>query len=276
MLAAAKPLEGQTLLLLRAEGQEAELLAALRQLGANVLHIPMLEIQPPASFDALDAALLRLNGYQWLLFTSANGVSRFALRAAALGIAVDARALGDTRVCAIGPATRAEAEAHGIPVHLMPDEHVAEGLVASFAGADLRGKRILLPRAAAGRDVAPEALRAQGAIVDVVEAYRTGMPQNAEARVQALVASGQQVDWVLFSSGSTVKNFLAAGGRPLLSHAKALSIGPATTEVLRRHGLEPALECEHHSGEGFVKALTSAGAAPKSHASMEDSAGATQ
>ncbi|MCW5962852.1 MAG: uroporphyrinogen-III synthase [Bryobacterales bacterium] len=276
MPSAAKPLGEQTLLLLRAVGQEAELMAALRQLGASVLHIPVLEIQPPASYDALDAALHRLNGYQWLLFTSPNGVSRFSMRAAELGIVINAGALGQIQVCAIGPATRAEAEAHGIHVHLLPEEHVAEGLVASFAGVDLRGMRVLLPRAAAGRDVAPEALRALGASVDVVEAYRTGMPTAAEARIQSLLESGQRVDWVLFSSGSTVKNFLAAGGRPLLNRAKALSIGPATTEVMRRHGLDPALECEHHSGEGLVKALSGAGGMAGSHASMEDSAGAAQ
>ncbi len=272
MAAGPQSLAGQTVLLLRAAGQEADLKATLGGLGARVLHIPVLEIQPPASFDRLDAALRQLDQYHWLLFTSSNGVSHFAARAGELGVSLNAATLGAIRVCAIGPATQAEAKAKGLPVHLVPKAYVAEGLVAAFAEEDLQGKRILLPRAAFGRDVAPEALRERGAVVDVVEAYRTGMPPDAEKQISDLIASGQAVDWVLFSSGSTVKNLLAAGGRALLSQARLLSIGPATSEVMRKHGLAPSVECEEHSSDGVVQALLDAVSAPGPHASMEDSA----
>lgn len=278
----APALAGKTVLVLRATGQEASLLEALSAQGAEVLHVPMIEILPPASFDALDAALRRLNSYQWIVFTSANGVSNFCRRAAELGIPLDAlhgegmsggtvAKRGDAvQVCAIGPATAAELKAHGLAVHRIPDAHIAEGIVEAFAGEDLRNQRVLLPRAAAGRDLAPDALRAQGATVDVVETYRSALPAASVAAVEALAAEGRRVDWVVFSSGSTVKNFLSAGGRPLLASARTVSIGPATSAVMRKHALEPTAECAHPGTDALVQAILGAEDGSVLRASMKD------
>lgn len=249
------PLAGQRVLVPRPKDQEAELMALLREQGADPVHVPLIEIQPPSSFAALDEALWKLASYQWLLFSSANGVRSFLSRAEALGIPLDPALEGRIQVCAIGPATRDALLAAGLPVHLMPERYVAEGLAEAFANEPLAGTRVLLPRAAAARDVAPEALRAMGAEVDAVEAYRSGIPAESETQLRELRESGWQPDWVLFTSASTVKHFLAIGGHSMLEKACTVSIGPATTAAMQAQGLVPYLESADHSAQGVVNTM---------------------
>ncbi len=173
ILVAVQKLFGKRIVVTRAREQASELSQKLRALGADVVEFPTIEIRPADDYAPLEAALARLDTYDWLIFTSANGVRYFAER------------LGHrqfrARLCAIGPATRRAVEQRGWTVALMPEEYVAESLVAAFAGEELEGKRILLPRAAVARDVAPAELARRGAHVDVVEVYRTAVPEEAPA-----------------------------------------------------------------------------------------------
>jgi uroporphyrinogen III methyltransferase/synthase len=239
------PLFGRRVVVTRAEEQSADLGDRLRALGADVVEFPVIAIRPPRDFGPLDRAIARLSDYDWLVFTSANGVRRFIERLDQS--AADLRSLRG-RICAIGPATRAAVESLHLKVDLMPAEFVAEGLVAAFERVDLRGARVLIPRAAAARDVLPDELRRRGAEVDVVEAYRTEAPEGA-------VPPPGRIDWVTFTSSSTVKNYLALAGREGLAHARAASIGPVTSATLRQHGLEPAVEADPYTVDGLVEAI---------------------
>jgi uroporphyrinogen III methyltransferase / synthase len=244
------PLFGQRIVVTRDRRQAMELAEPLEALGAETVLLPMIEIRPPVEADALNRAIEHLPDYDWILFTSVNGVRCFV---EALDRSQrDLRALR-AKLCAIGPATRAAVEALHLHVDRMPEEYVAESLLEALAGDDLKGKRILLPRAAVARDLVPVALRERGAIVDVVEAYRTVVPEDASARVRELLE--HKPDWITFTSSSTVKNFLAAAGREALRGVKIASIGPITSATAREHGLTVDVEANPHTIEGLVETL---------------------
>jgi uroporphyrinogen III methyltransferase/synthase len=236
----------------RARGQAARLAAKLEALGAEVVEFPTIEIRPAADYGPLDAALARIATYDWAIFTSANGVRFFLERLAALGLNIDAvRA----RICAIGPATRMAAEDAGFRVDLMPGEYVAESLVLAFEGQELQGKRILLPRAAVARDVVPASLRRRGAHVDVVEAYRTAIPENAPALAREIFAPGRKPDWITFTSSSTVTNFVEAAGVEALEGVRVASIGPVTTATAHKLGIAVTAEAATFTIEGLAEAI---------------------
>jgi uroporphyrinogen-III synthase len=161
------------------------------------------------------------------------------------------------KVCAIGPATAAAVEALHIKVDRMPKEYVAESLLAALASDDLAGKRVLLPRAAVARDLVPLELTRRGAIVDVVEAYRTGVPEDAAARVREVLA--RNPTWITFTSSSTVKNFVAAAGGQSLESVKIASIGPITSATARELGLTVDVEANPHTVPGLIAAIQSTG-----------------
>lgn len=229
------PLYRQRVVVTRAES--GSMIAALRALGADVIHYPVIEIVPPVDAARLDEAAGAIARYDWVIFTSANGVRAFFDRVP------DLRPLR-ARLCAIGPATAAELAKLKLMADVTPREYVAEGLVAALP-ADLSGARVLLPRAAVARDVVPDELRKRGAVVDVVTAYRTVVPQHSRpAPIEA--------DWVTFTSSSTVKNYLAMAGRP---PGRAASIGPITSATLRQHGIEPAVEASRYTTDGLVEGI---------------------
>jgi len=242
------PLRGQRIVVTRARGQADALAERLRVLGAEAIELPSIEIGPASDYGPLDRAIAALDSYDWLIFTSANGVRAFVER-------LD-RSLADwrnlrARICAIGPATRTAVEALHLKVDLMGKEYVAEGLLAAFAEYELRGCRILLPRAAVARDLVPVELTRRGAQVDVVEAYRTVIPEDAAERIAELGA----VDWITFTSSSTVQNFVTAGGSRLLDGAKVATIGPVTSETARALGIEVAVQASTYTIGGLVKAI---------------------
>jgi uroporphyrinogen III methyltransferase/synthase len=244
------PLAGATVVVTRARGQAAEFTAGLRELGAAVHEWPVIEIREPEDATPLDDAIANLESYDWLLFTSVNGVERFVARLDAS--ARDLRSLR-ARIAAIGPATRKAVEALHLKVDLVPEEYVAESLVAAFRAHNLAGRRVLLPRAAVARDTAPEALRAAGAMVDVVEAYRTVMP--AEARTQAPLAAGA---WITFTSSSTVRNAVEAAGVEAIGRLRIASIGPVTSATCRELGLAVEVEAARFTTAGLLDALLAA------------------
>ena len=246
------PLFGARIVVTRARDQAEALGAKLRALGADVIEVPTIEIVPPKDYGPLDRAIAELGNYHWLIFTSANGVRYFVERLDASQ--QDLRALR-ARLCAIGKATKSAIEALHLKVDLIGEEFVAESLVEAFRSMDLEGKRILLPRAALARDILPRELRARGACVDVVEAYRTVVPEGAAKRAAEMFAGGRKVDWVTFTSSSTVQNFVQVAGVDVLRGVKVASIGPVTTATAKKLGIEVAAEAGVYTTDGLVEAI---------------------
>jgi len=240
------PLYGQTVVVTRAREQAGSLAARLAELGAQVVQIPTIEIEPAPDWKPLDLAISRLEGYDWLIFTSANGVRFFTERLDASSR--DLRGLR-ARICAIGPATAAALATLHLKVDLMPAEYVAESVVAAFGKIPLEGARILLPRAAVARDLIPVELQKRGARVTVVEAYRTVPARDVEWPPDF------HPDWIAFTSSSTVENFHSLFGRAPLEGVKVASIGPVTSATARRLGIDVTAESAEHTIDGMVAAI---------------------
>jgi uroporphyrinogen III methyltransferase/synthase len=250
------PLFGKSIVVTRASEQGKEMAATLRALGADAVELPVISLEPPEDSAPLDDAIARLGAYDWLIFTSAAGVHFFLERLDASPH--DFRGFSG-RLCAIGPATRRELEALHLKVDLMPEAFVAESLVEAFSKEDLRGKRILLPRAAEARELLPESLRHFGARVDVVPAYRNVIPAEARARAAKIFAGGKKPHWVTFTSSSTVRNFLDVAGAAALDGVRTASIGPVTSATLRENGIAVAAEACEFTSDGLIAAVIAAG-----------------
>jgi uroporphyrinogen III methyltransferase/synthase len=249
---ARHPLLGATIAVTRAPRQAADLVAALSARGADALSCPTIEIADPADFSPLDAALGALGRYQWVIFTSANGVQRFFDRLAAKG--GDVRQLAGARLAAIGAATSAALAARGLRADVVPERAVAESLFSALeAAGPLGGSRVLLARAAVGRDVLPDALRRAGAEVDVVEVYRTVPDAASRDALVALVDAGR-LDLVTFTSPSTVANFVGLVGGERATRPAAAVSGPITSEAAREAGLRVAFELPEYDVDALVAA----------------------
>ncbi len=246
------PLFGQRIVVTRAPGQASELSEKLRSLGADPIELPVISIQPPVDPAPLNRAIQNLASYDWLIFTSVNGVRFFLDRLDAS--CYDLRSL-KARLCTIGPATRRAVEELHLKVDRMPAEYVAESLVAAFAPEDLKGKRVLLPRAAVARDLIPVELAKLGAQVDVVEAYRNVVPADATGRAREIFSATAKPAWITFTSSSTVKNLLAAAGREALAGVRIASIGPVTSATARELGLTVHAEARPYTVDGLVEAI---------------------
>ncbi len=245
------PLFGKRIVITRAAAQAGTLGHQLHELGADVVELPVIAFAPPLDTAPLDAALANLTAYDWLIFTSANGVRYFLDRLDQSPS--DLRGLR-AKLCAIGPATARELQALHLKVDVMPEEYVAESLVAAMSRETLAGKHVLIPRAAVARDVVPIELRKLGAHVDVVETYRTVVPVASELLAKELFGAGKP-DWITFTSSSTVKNFLALVGAEALLDVNIASIGPVTSATAKMHGLDVTVEAQPHTIEGLVEAI---------------------
>jgi uroporphyrinogen-III synthase len=253
----AQPLAGRRILVTRAVEQAGKLSAALKALGAEPVEVPVLEIRPPASFEPLDAALRRLDSYNWLILTSANTVRVLVERAAVLGIKLG---LCDTlKVAVVGQATAAAARKAGLQIALVPEAYLAESLVERLVGLDDRvlGQRILLARAEVARDVIPEALRTAGALVDVVDAYRNLLPEAAPGQLRRALLEG--VDAATFTSSSSATHLAETARQAEIpwpfAAVPAVSIGPITSHTLRKLGWEPNAEAQISDIPGLVAAV---------------------
>jgi uroporphyrinogen-III synthase len=254
------PLAGKSILVTRAQKQVGKLSDALRELGASVIEIPVIEIVPPESFEPLDNALRQLHAYDWLILTSANTVQILAERIQSLGLGP--AIFNNLKTVAIGSATAAAMVEKGINVGLVPDRYVAESVVNALQN-HVRGSRILLARARIARDVIPEALSNAGARVDVVDAYQTVVPAGSERKIREIFTPARYaIDAVTFTSSSTVKNFIAllrqADIAIPLPGVKTCSIGPVTSATLREYGWEPSVEAEQYDIPGLVAATVKA------------------
>jgi uroporphyrinogen-III synthase len=241
-------LEGQRIVITRSREQASELAVLLAARGAEVVELPLIAQVPVEDRSLVDQAAARLHEYNWLLFTSANAV-RFFCDSPAF------TAPPGLRIAAIGPATARAAESRGLQVSLIPESYVAESVVSAFEKEDLTGRRILLPRAAVARDVVPDALRARGAAVDVVDVYRTVLPPETADRARAIFTRSSRPHWITFTSSSTVKNLLAVAPREWLAGIRLASIGPITSATLRKQGLVPDAEAQRSTMEDLVDAI---------------------
>ena len=250
----ALPLAGKRVVVTRASGQASTLSEALRRMGAQVVELPVVAFVPPEEWSGVDTAIAALDRYDWLVFTSANGVRFFFDRAKQNG---QAMAAFQAKICAVGPATAVAVENYGLAVHLMPDDFAGEALVEALCGQGIVGQKVLWARAAAARELVIDALRKAGAEVDAVAVYRTIAPPGLGQQARQ-VFGGAKPDWVTFTSGSTVKHLLAVVGVEALAGVRCASIGRVTTESALRHGLTIAAEANPSTAEGLADAIARA------------------
>lgn len=248
-----RPLFGKRVLVTRSRSQASALSRLLAREGAEPLELPAISIEPSPDLGGVDRALSRLDQFDWVVFTSVNGVEAFFSRLFHLG--KDARSLKGLRVCAIGDATSTCLKKYGILPDLIPQEFTSRGILESFRGHSVSGAGFLLPRAdLAGQELADELVK-MGARVEQVVTYRT-VPENG-ASDRAVKAFQDGVDIVTFTSSSTVTGLINMlnGNLDLLKRATVACIGPVTAMTARKAGLEVRLVAEEHTIPGLVKAL---------------------
>ncbi len=247
-----KPLAGRRIVVTRTRKQAGALSAQLRELGAEVMELPTIRIAPPSDLRAFAELVQDAHGYDWIVFTSPNGVTAFFEMFYKLYD--DARDLGGARIAAIGPATAQRVREFHLKVDLQPDEYIAEGVVREFKKeGDIENLRILIARAEEARDLLPKELGAMGAIVDVAFAYRTVAETDDRTEARSRLAS-EGADMITFTSSSTVENFLALG-LAWPAGMEVASIGPITSRTARDRGLTIAVEATQHDVPGLVKAI---------------------
>jgi uroporphyrinogen III methyltransferase/synthase len=262
-----RPLYGKRVVVTRARAQASGLAKRLRGLGAEVVELPAIRVEPQIESDEVKRAVRGIGDYALICVTSPNGAHLLFDALDASGL--DARALGGTKqqqveeggtdggepaetvIAAIGPGTARALKDHGIAADIVPERFVAEALVDALAAVDVSGKRILIARAAEARDVLPDALRERGAEVDVVALYETVREDPTPEAVEA----ARSADYVTFTSSSTVRNLTEALGNRFPKNARVISIGPVTSEAAREAGLDVHAEAARHDIDGLVDAL---------------------
>jgi uroporphyrinogen III methyltransferase/synthase len=250
------PLFGKNIVITRARAQASGLLADLTRLGAHCIEIPTIRIEPPADNTPVIDAIHRIKAYDWLVFTSVNGVKFFF--DTLFGLGKDVRILGHLKFACIGPVTKERLADYGIVSDILPDTFRAESVVKAFSTADIRGKSVLLPRAKKARTILPEELAKMGAQVDEVSVYETVLDQDAGPELNNLLEKGQ-IDAVTFTSSSTVTNFMSLlpsdKSIDLMKDVTLASIGPITSDTIRTFGLKPTVEANSYTIDGLVNAL---------------------
>lgn len=259
-MSAVRTLAGRTILVTRPAGQEKGLMRRLEALGASAVHVPTIRIDGPTDREPLESAVRRLASYDWLVLTSVNGVERLERALDALE-APTSPLLAGLRVAAIGPATADRARELGARPAVVPDAYRAEALVEAILestpdpddAAPLRGRRVLLPRAAEARAVLPERLREAGATVDEVPAYETRVERAGRERLASLLDDGA-LDWLTFTASSTVRAYVELVG-PRTGGARVATIGPITAGTARSLSLPVHVTASEYTTEGLVEAI---------------------
>ena len=256
-----RPLAGRTVVVTRASSQAGAFVGALENYGATVIACPTIEIAEPESYERLDEAIDHLYGYDWIIFTSANGVEYFLRRLNTRSVGVEE--LDELKVCAIGEATADKLRDAHVHVDLIPSQAKAEGVFAAlseFAGGNerLHGLNILVPRAAVGRDYLPKSLEEAGARVDVVTAYRTVVPENLDrGRLSAMLTGS--ADCIAFMSSSSVKNLaLLFDTHDLgekLNELTVACIGDVTAATAADHGLRVDIQPEETTAAALANSI---------------------
>jgi len=251
-----RPLLGKRIVVTRARAQASDLIRHLSELGAECLEHPTIKIEPPVDWAPVDQALDRIAEYDWLIFTSVNGVKFFFERLFSRGL--DVRVLGRISTAAIGPATAATLFEFGLTSDIVPVSYQAESVVAAFEKKAVAGQKILLPRAAEARPILPEKLSEMGAMVDEVPVYRTRPATDRAERLVELLESGS-IDMITFTSSSTVTNFKSLLPRDrfdeLIKQVTIASIGPVTSETARKLGFKVHLTADSFTIPGLVESI---------------------
>ena len=249
-----KPLFGQRIVVTRARHQASELSQAIEALGGEAWEFPMIEIAPPTDSSYLTKAVSTLNDFQWLIFTSSNGVEGFF--AELKKQERDVRELAGLEIVAIGPATQVALEQRGLRASFVPEEFKAEKIIEGLSGRILSGQRVLLARAEEARDILPESLKARGVEVWDVPVYKTVIGGANRKELQQMLRE-KEIHTVTFTSSSTVKNFvtLLEGDVSLLKDVLLYSIGPITSATAQELGLTIFKEAAQYTISGLVEAL---------------------
>lgn len=249
-------LKGKRILVTRARSQALSLAQRIEILGGEVVEFPTIEVKPPTSYEPLDEAIKQIANYDWLIFTSVNGVEQFLHRFEKLGKNI--AGLAGIEVGAIGPETARRLTTAQIQPRLVPKVYQAEGILEALIPENVLGKRVLIPRAAKARDILPETLRQWGARVDVVEAYQTVLPEADVSALCRLLRDGA-IDVITFTSSSTAINFVAMlrdqDLSRLLSKAVIACIGPITRKTVEDLGMRSEIVSEEFTIPGLVKAI---------------------
>ncbi len=251
-----RPLWGQTVVVTRAREQSSTLVEGLQKMGAQVVQCPTIRVESLPETPVFDAEISLLMRNEWVVFTSTNGVEHFFKKLDALKL--DARVFGPALVAAIGPATVASLKKRGITPDFVPISSISEAVASGLLERGAGGKRVLVIRALEGREVLEDKLREGGAIVAVAPLYRTLPDHSGAQRAREIMEQGQ-IDWVSFTSSSTVKNFLDALGADFVAahrqKFKVAAIGPITAQTARENGLEPDVVAQSASVEALAAAL---------------------
>jgi uroporphyrinogen III methyltransferase/synthase len=251
-----RPLLGKRIVVTRARAQASDLVQRLSLLGAECIECPTIEVVPPDSWHPLDRALDALETYQWIVFTSVNGVQSFFDRLFNNGL--DTRALGHLKTAAIGPVTAQRMRHFGLNTDIMPQNYLAESVVEAFSKQSIRGAKVLLPRAKKARPVLPIELERMGAKVDEVTTYQTIQSSDGSKTLMEQLHSGR-IDMVTFTSSSTVQNFKALlpkeSADALMAPVTVASIGPITAETAETLGLKADIVAKKYTIDGLCNAI---------------------
>ncbi len=246
-----RPLFGKRIVVTRTRAQAGELSKKLAQLGADVMELPTIRIEPPKDLKEFGQLVMDCHTYDWIVFTSPNGVDHFFEMFYKLY--QDARSIGGAKIAAIGPGTADKIKQQHLAVDLLPDKFVAEGLIKAFKKVDVENQTILWVKAESAREVIANELTGMGAIVDEAIAYRT-VPETAENSDAFARFKDEGADVITFTSSSTVEHFLDLK-LPLPDKIKIASIGPITSQTLKQHQLRVDIEATEHTIPGLVSAI---------------------
>ncbi len=249
-----KPLFGKKIIVTRAREQASTLVEILEEEGAYVIEFPTIEIVEPEDYSELDKAIKNIKTYDWLIFTSVNGVKFFLNRLKYHK--KDVRVLDGINICAIGPKTAETFEKFGIIPDFIPEKYQAEYIIEGLEKIGINGKKFLLPRAKVAREILPKKIRELGGNIDVVTVYETKMPDTKKDEVIDMLKNNE-IDYITFTSSSTVKNFIEMieNKIELLKNVKLVSIGPITSDTIKSFGLTPSIEAKKYTIEGLKEAI---------------------
>lgn len=252
-----RPLFGKRIVVTRARAQASDLVSKLSRLGADCIEIPTIRIAEPEDTAPLKASIENIRNYDWLVFTSVNGVKFFFDTLFDMG--KDVRVLGHLKFACIGPVTKERLKDYGIISDILPETYRAESVIDAFSSVEIENKKILLPRAKQARTILPEELTKMGAHVDEVTAYETRLATEGKEELISLLEKNE-IDAVTFTSSSTVSNFMSQleskDAKKLLTNVVTASIGPITSDTARSLDIKPDIEAKEYTIQGLVDSLS--------------------